>query len=91
MSSNALKVPNRINQNLHHFEIVIGAHPTCLYRRTGNPFMFVWRPALSKFLHEIFKHRSDRMVPSKPHSGQHLVRVLMSISVKTGLERTWGS
>jgi enterochelin esterase-like enzyme len=73
---NALKDPNKINENLRLFEIVTGEndfitgpaiHQIEIQLRAlkiqhvytvipGTHSMFVWRPALSKFLQEIFKH-----------------------------------
>jgi len=73
---NALKDPNKINENLHLFEIVVGdndlitgptdtAFESQLHElkiqhvytvMPGTHSMFVWRPALSNFLQEIFKH-----------------------------------
>jgi enterochelin esterase-like enzyme len=73
---NALKDPNKINENLHLFEIVVGDNdlitgPTDTAFESqlhdlkiqhvytvmpGTHSMFVWRPALSNFLQEIFKH-----------------------------------
>ena len=71
---NALKDPNKINENLRLFEIVIGDndlvgpenHQFDIQLRAlkiqhaytvlpGTHSMFVWRPALSNFLQEIFK------------------------------------
>lgn len=72
----ALKDPNKINENLRLFEIVIGDndlmvgpenHQFEIQLRTlniqhvhavmpGTHSMFVWWPALSNFLQEIFKH-----------------------------------
>jgi len=73
---NALKDPNKINENLRLFEIVIGDNDSMVGPENhqfeiqlgalkiqhvytvmpGTHSMFVWRPALSKFLQEIFKH-----------------------------------
>jgi enterochelin esterase-like enzyme len=73
---NALKDPNKINENLRLFEIVIGDNDFKTGPATpefesqlrelkiqhvytvvpGTHSMFVWRPALSNFLQEIFKH-----------------------------------
>ena len=73
---NALKDPNKINENLRLFEIVIGDNDFMTGPAThqfenqlralniqhvytvmpGTHSMFVWRPALSNFLQEIFKH-----------------------------------
>ena len=73
---NALKDPNKINENLRLFEIVIGDNDLMTGPATtefesqlralniqhvytvipGTHSMFVWRPALSNFLQEIFKH-----------------------------------
>ena len=72
---NALKDPNKINENLHLFEIVSGDNDSMtgpvvqqfeiqlralkiehVYTvMPGSHSMFVFRPALSKFLQEIFK------------------------------------
>ena len=73
---NALKDPNKINENLRLFEIVAGDNDLMTGPGTtefesqlralniehvytvmpGTHSMFVWRPALSNFLQEIFKH-----------------------------------
>ena len=73
---NALKDPNKINENLRLFEIVTGDNDLMTGPATiefesqlraaniqhvytvlpGTHSMFVWRPALSNFLQEIFKH-----------------------------------
>ena len=69
---NALKDPNKINENLRLFEIVTGDNEGTSIRQfeiqlralkiqhvytvmPGTHSMFVWRPALSNFLQEIFK------------------------------------
>src|SRR5271166_5130875 len=73
---NALKDSNKINANLHLFEIVTGDNDAMIGKdiaefeaqlkqaniqhlytvMPGAHSMFVWRPALSNFLQEIFKH-----------------------------------
>jgi enterochelin esterase-like enzyme len=73
---NALKDPNKINNNLRLFEIVIGDNDNMVGPEThqfenqlrelkiqhvytvmpGTHSMLVWRPELSNFLQEIFKH-----------------------------------
>ena len=73
---NALKDPDKINENLRLFEIVIGDNDSMTGPANtafesqlgalnikhvytvipGTHSWFVWRPALSKFLQEIFRH-----------------------------------